>query len=227
MLDAIIISDLHLGAENCEADQIVRFLDQIIDEELKTTRLILNGDVFDSSHLGRLGKMHWKVLSQLRKIAKRLEVVWICGNHDPFVEFLSILIGTEIGDEFIFESENHRILVLHGHQFDSFLDRHPVLTALGDTVYNILQRFDRSHRLARLAKQRSKTFLRCAQKVEEGAIKYAKNQKCHAVICGHTHHAESKANDTIHYHNSGCWTEKPCTYLTVKDSEVKIRSFKD
>jgi hypothetical protein len=29
----------------------------------------------------------------------------------------------------------------------------------------------------------------------------------------------------IEYFNSGCWTETPCTYLTVSDGEIRLCNF--
>jgi hypothetical protein len=29
----------------------------------------------------------------------------------------------------------------------------------------------------------------------------------------------------IGYYNSGCWTEKPCHYLTVRNGGVELRSY--
>src|SRR5262249_48339602 len=82
MLDAVMLSDLHLGSDNCQAHSLCELLEVIKDEVLPTTRLILNGDVFDSIDFRRLNKSHWKVLSLIRKLSHRLEIVWICGNHD-------------------------------------------------------------------------------------------------------------------------------------------------
>ena len=65
MFDAIIISDVHLGSENCQARQLTHFLESIHSETVLTRRLILNGDVFDSIDFRRLKKNHWKVLSIL------------------------------------------------------------------------------------------------------------------------------------------------------------------
>lgn len=44
-MDGIIISDLHLGADNCQAKLLVDFLEKIHNKEIVTNRLILNGDV--------------------------------------------------------------------------------------------------------------------------------------------------------------------------------------
>ncbi len=52
--DAIIVSDLHLGAENCQAKSITAFFQEILDGHHPTRRLIINGDVFDSIDFRRL-----------------------------------------------------------------------------------------------------------------------------------------------------------------------------
>jgi UDP-2,3-diacylglucosamine pyrophosphatase LpxH len=225
MLDAVILSDLHLGSENCQAKRIGRLLDQIADGDLPTRRLILNGDVFNSIDFRRLTKTHWKVLSLIRKLSDHLDIIWLCGNHDGSAEIVSHLLGVSVMDDFILESGARRILVLHGHVFDEFLDSHPILTWLADQVYYFLQWIDRTHSLAKVAKHGSKTFLRCARRIEERSIEFARRRHCEAVCCGHTHAAMAHTDQPIPYFNSGCWTELPCTYLTVAEGSISLRTF--
>src|SRR5262249_3650345 len=40
-----------------------------------------------------------------------------------------------------------------------------------------------------------------------------------------THHALANSTQRVRYFNSGCWTELPCTYLTVRDGSVRIHTF--
>ncbi len=47
MLDALILSDLHLGCDNCQAKRVTQLLERIEEGEIQTARLVLNGDVFD------------------------------------------------------------------------------------------------------------------------------------------------------------------------------------
>src|SRR5262249_46473469 len=161
MHDAVIISDLHLGSDNCQAKSLGRFLEQLADGELHTARLILNGDVFDSFDFRRLKKSHWKVLSLIRKLSDDLEIVWLCGNHDGSAEVVSHLLGVSVQEEYLLETGGQQVLILHGHTFDDFLDDHPVLTWVGDVIYALLQRVDQTHTFAKWAKRSSKTFLRC------------------------------------------------------------------
>jgi UDP-2,3-diacylglucosamine pyrophosphatase LpxH len=225
--DALILSDLHLGSGNCQAKNLRRLLEDVAEGRISTSRIILNGDVFDSIDFRRLNKNHWKVLSFLRKLSDRIEIIWLCGNHDGSAEIVSHLLGVTVKDEYVLCSGTRRILILHGHQFDDFIDAHPILTWLGDLVYLFLQKIDRTHYFAKLAKKGSKTFLRCARKIADGSREYASQKNCQAVCCGHTHHAVSETSRTLHYYNGGCWTEIPCTYLTVMDGAVELCCFEE
>lgn len=227
MLDAIIISDIHLGSDNCQARHLTHFLERIDTGELRSARLILNGDVFDSIDFRRLKKHHWKVLSLLRKLSDQIEIIWITGNHDGASDIVSHLLGVSVLDDYVLESGGRRVLILHGHQFDRFIDKHPILTWVGDCIYSVLQRVDRTHTIARFAKKKSKTFLRCADKIRDGALELAKKLGCHAVCCGHTHHSKADAEPGVAYFNSGCWTELPCTYLTVVDGHIRLHQYEE
>lgn len=225
VFDAVILSDLHLGSDNCQAKHLCEFLERLEDGRLRTDRLILNGDVFDSIDFRRLKKSHWKVLSLLRKLSDQIAIIWLCGNHDGSADIVSHLLGTTVEDEHVLSSGAQQVLVLHGHRFDEFLDAHPILTLLSDLAYYLLLRVDRTHRVARLAKKSSKTFLRCAQKIEQRSREYARQKHCTAVCCGHTHQAISNPGPDLQYFNSGCWTELPCTYLTVRDGQIDLCVF--
>lgn len=226
MLDAVVLSDIHLGSSNCQAKLLCEFLEGIEEDRIRTHRLILNGDVFDSIDFRRLSKNHWKVLSHIRKLSDKIDVIWLCGNHDGSAEIVSHLLGVIVKDDYVLVSGGRRILFLHGHVFDEFLDAHPILTWIGDAIYWLLQRIDRTHTFAKMAKKGSKTFLRCAKKIEDGSVEYARKKNCAAVCCGHTHHAVINQAGPVEYYNSGCWTELPPTYLAVEKGSVEIRSFR-
>jgi UDP-2,3-diacylglucosamine pyrophosphatase LpxH len=228
LLDAIVISDLHLGSDNCQAKAAAGFLQTILDGEIKTRRLIINGDVFDSIDFRRLKKTHWKVLSQIRHLSDKLEVIWIAGNHDGSADIISHLLGVTVVDECNLHSGTRNILIIHGHQFDNFITDHPFLTWLADSAYWLLQKIDRTHYIARFAKKRSKTFVRCATKIRTGATRHARDRHCDTVLCGHTHRAESAPPtdyNPVAYHNSGCWTELPPSYLTIRNGLIQSRHY--
>jgi len=225
MRDAVIISDIHLGADVCQAKQLAHFLDAIHDGEIETQRLILNGDVFDSIDFRRLKKSHWKVLSLIRKLSDKIDIIWLNGNHDGPSEIVSHLIGVRVEDELILESGDKKILVLHGHIFDEFLDNHPWISSIADWMYRLLQKIDRSHTIAKQAKRKSKTFLRSTRRIETQSTAYARQLNCDAVCCGHTHLAVVNDSQPVSYYNSGCWTESPCHYLTVENGQVELHNY--
>lgn len=216
----IIISDLHLGSDICKCKEILTFLKDVRDNGTK--QLILNGDVFDSLDFRRLKKNHWKILSYLRKISDDLEVVWVNGNHDGPSEIVSYLLGTSIKDHHIFQSGNEKILCIHGHQFDNFIVRYPILTHLADKFYRVLMKVDSSFTLAHKVKTSSKTFLRNAKKIMEGSINLRDKLACNKVCVGHVHLAV--ANHELNYYNSGSWTDQ-CHYLSVNDGLCKLHKF--
>lgn len=229
-LDAVIISDLHLGSQNCQAKLLNQFLESLLERTDSIAKLIIVGDVFDSIDFRRLKKTHWKVLSNIRHLSDKMEVIWLAGNHDGSADIVSHLLGVTVLDEYVLASGQRKILILHGHVFDEFIDDHPILTWLADMFYHMLQRIDKTHRVARLAKKRSKTFLHCLEKIEKGATGLAKKLGCTAAVCGHTHAAVAKnAHETgtegVEYYNSGCWTELPPHYLTVKDGVVSLHTY--
>ena len=225
MHDAVILSDLHLGSGNSQAKRVCELLDRIVEGDLLTERLILNGDVFDSIDFRRLNKSHWKVLSLLRKLSDHVEIVWLAGNHDGSADIVSHLLGVAVEDEYILESGGQQILILHGHVFDEFIQSYPMMTWLADVIYRVLQLVDKTHRFAKMAKHGSKTFLRSSAKIAAGAVEMARRRGCSAVCCGHTHAAVAMTDQAIPYYNSGCWTELPCHYLTVEAGEVRLHEF--
>jgi UDP-2,3-diacylglucosamine pyrophosphatase LpxH len=223
--DAVIISDTHLGSDNCQAKALCHLLESLAHGRLAAAKLILNGDVFNSIDFRRLRKSHWKVLSQLRKLSDKIEIIWLCGNHDGSAEVVSHLLGVTVADDYLLESGGRRLLVLHGHVFDEFIDNHPVVTFLADCVYSWLQWIDKTHKFAKFAKKRSKTFLRCTKVIQQKAVEHARRLGYDGVCCGHTHVGMADRSGPVHYFNSGCWTERPCSYLTVRAGDVQLHTF--
>lgn len=226
MNDVVIISDIHLGSEVCQAKKLIQFL-QSINNEIQSKKLIINGDLFDSWDFRKLKKSHWKVLSQIRSLSKSVHLIWINGNHDGPAEIISHLLGVEFLEEYEFKSGDKKFLVLHGDRFDNFISDYPLFTKLADNIYRWIQRIDKSFYLARLAKRSSKTFLRCSEQICNRAKSYALSKGFDEVVCSHVHHASTNpsVNGGVGYHNTGCWTELPCSFITVKNGEVGLHFY--
>jgi len=221
MNDAIIISDTHLGSSVCESKQLYNFLQLVY---IKTNRLIINGDFFDNLDFRRLKKTHWEILSLLRRMSKYLEIVWIRGNHDGDSEIISHLIGVDFKNEYTFMSGDKKILCLHGDKFDDFIYKYPQTSRLADLIYRTIQRFDKKY-LPLLIKSRSKIYLRCTENMINSSRKYALEKDINCVCLGHTHHAMIDKDHAVWYANSGCWTEKKCSYLEVNNGNIELKIF--
>jgi UDP-2,3-diacylglucosamine pyrophosphatase LpxH len=79
-----------------------------------------------------------------------------------------------------------------------------------------------------MAKRRSKISVRCTAKIRDRARRLARSRGFSTVLCGHTHHAESLPGTPampVAYHNSGCWTEKPCSYLSIHNGRVRAHAY--
>ncbi len=126
------------------------------------------------------------------------------------------MLGITLCDSYKFVSGGNTFFVVHGDEFDEFISQRPFLTYRADCIYKFLQWVDPTHKWALYAKKSSKLFLRSKDKIRHGAVqKYGKDA---VVICGHTHFAESSTD----YMNSGCFTELPCSFITIVDGETLL-----
>ena len=215
MHDAIHLSDLHLGSDLCNIPALEQFLGNLPP----TRRLILGGDVLEATD-HRLRKKHWHILSMLRKLADDLEIIWVRGNHDHDAEAVAHLIGATWCPYYTYQSGETLICTIHGDQWDNFIRNRPILTWLADRTYLFTQRLWPS--LASHLKLSSKTYLRCAARVREKAIKWGKSQEVDVVICGHTHHPHYSPGQ---YVNTGCWTDDTPHYAMSKEGKIFLFRF--
>jgi UDP-2,3-diacylglucosamine pyrophosphatase LpxH len=222
MLDAVIVSDLHLGAANSRHREMARLLWR---QARRTRRIVFNGDLVDHWSFWRWPCAHRKTLDSLRRLSQRVEVVWIAGNHEESSAKANSVLDLPFVDEYRFTSAGVPVLCQHGHQYDNFISTHPIMTWLGDLLYGLAQRIDPSHRFARCLKRRSKILLACAEAVTAGAVREARRGHCGLVTTGHTHLAGvSEMEDGVYYANAGCWTEKPASYLTVEGGSIQLHT---
>lgn len=222
MLDAVVVSDLHLGAANSRHREIERLLWRFAP---RTRRIVFNGDFVDHWNLPRWPREHFATLDSLRRLRDHVEVVWIAGNHEESSAKAHAILDLPFVDEYRFLSAGVPVLCQHGHQYDHFIRAHPFLTWLGDLAYRFAQAIDSTHQLARWLKLRSKILLACAEAVATGAVSEARRERCGLVAAGHTHLAGvAEMEDGICYANTGCWTEKPASYLTIAAGTMELHT---
>ena len=199
----LFISDVHLGARGCQADQLLDFLRY---HDADTIYLV--GDIVDGWQLK--SGWYWPqdhndvVQKLLRKARKGARVIYLPGNHD---EFLRDYYGTHFGGIEVVETAIHeaadgrRYLVVHGDVFDMVVKHARWLALLGDTAYDLailINRYFNAVRrrlgfsywsLSQWAKHKVKNAVNYIGAFEQTLAAEAQRHHVDGVICGHIHHA--------------------------------------
>ena len=222
--DCLVISDLHLGSDVCQAKLLEEFLEWSAHH---ARELVINGDIFDDLNFKRLTRRHFNCLRTIRRNSDRpdFRLTWIRGNHDGPADIVGHIVGVEVLDEYIYDNGLVRLLIIHGDQFDTVITQHPFLTAIASTIFYFIQKWA-PHSAARWIRRVSKQWQRNSRLIKERAVEYARTKDCRFVTCGHTHLPLEAEIGGILYVNTGTWTDHPpCPFLSVRGSEVRLESW--
>jgi UDP-2,3-diacylglucosamine pyrophosphatase LpxH len=214
--DLVVISDVHLGAKNSQAIELLRFLNAI-----QTDHLVINGDLFEDPQLRGLNDDHIAVLDAIRRHDEQSQLTILRGNHDPDEHWFRTVFGFPLRDEILVDIGQKKYLICHGHEWDRAMQLPRWLIRGADCIYNTAQRIDPTHGMAKFLKRRCKTFVRAAVNMRLRAMQVAVERNLDGVITGHTHLIEEDRSQGVHYINSGCWTEHPTSYLAARRGEIK------
>lgn len=223
--DTLILSDLHLGSGVSRANDAIHLL-----HTQPFSQLILLGDIFANLNFSRLTKDHWKFLSAIRKLSnpkRKVKVIWVEGNHDlGLSNIMSHLVGIPVYQRYVWEYDGMRHLAIHGHQFDRFISRNVFLSRFFESFYCTVQKLDSKNKtISRWLDRFSTRWLRLSDKVERGAIAYARAGHIDRVFCGHTHQAASAIHPDVAYFNTGSWVDHNATYITINQQGVEIHAY--
>lgn len=231
---AAFISDLHLGARECQAEEIIGFLEAVQMQEL-----YLVGDVVDLWSMRRgiyWPASHQQVLKLIMDKARNgTRVVYVPGNHDELARSLvgCLIAGVEVHDECVHVTRSGlRMLVIHGDVFDGAVRFSPLLKATGCALYSVILLATRYVNLARswcglqrwsLAtwlKSRVGNAMAYVQRYESAAAHAAAARGFDGIICGHIHRPQIARIQGVLYCNDGDWVEH-CTAL-VEDRNGEL-----
>lgn len=237
----IILSDVHLGAPDCQIEKVNYFL-----KHTQCDRLILNGDIIDGWSLGRKGgwtKDHTRFIRLvLKKIEKKgTEVIYLRGNHDDILDrFLPLSFGKlRVVNQYIHETDRGRYMVVHGDVFDTITQNSKLLAVVGDIGYQSLLKMNRLYNryrqwrgkeffsLSKAIKARTKTVVNYISKFEQQAESFALKHGCIGFICGHIHTPDDKMMGSVHYLNSGDWVESNTALVEYDDGRMQVLTFSE
>jgi UDP-2,3-diacylglucosamine pyrophosphatase LpxH len=235
----IVLSDVHLGAPDCQVDKVNDFL-----KHTHAAKLILNGDIIDGWSLGRKGgwtQRHTRfVRLVLKKIEKKdVEVIYLRGNHDDILDrFLPLAFGRlRIVDKHIHEGLNGRYLVVHGDVFDAVTQHSRLLAIVGDIGYQSLLRLNRFYNryrawrgkeyfsLSKAIKAKTKKIVNYISRFETNVESFTLREGCVGFICGHIHTPADKSIGSVHYLNSGDWVESNTALVEHLDGRWEVLGY--
>ncbi|MCT4588546.1 MAG: UDP-2,3-diacylglucosamine diphosphatase [Carboxylicivirga sp.] len=242
-VEAVVISDTHLGTFGCRAGQIVNYLSSV-----STPILVLNGDIIDIWQFSKsyFPKSHLRVIRQIIKIMEKgTHVYYIAGNHD---EHLRRLIGLKLGNlhienKLILDLDGKKSWIFHGDVFDVFMHHSKWLAKLGAVGYGMLTVINKLTniccsvlRLPKVSLSRDikkaikKGNTKLSSKFEQTVANLAIDKHYDYAICGHIHWPEKKSirneKGEVYYLNSGDWVEN-MTALEYHDGDWHLHYHQD
>lgn len=216
-MNAIIISDLHIGSRFFLYQDFELFLNNIPQD----AEFILNGDVIENPY-ENLEPADQQILDWFAEMSRRQKVVWVRGNHD------NGYIPQNLGNIEVkqYHSIQKRLFITHGDFFDNVMPQSRVFIKAFKMMHDIRVKLGaRPVHVAEYAKRWERFYSYLRRNVMLNAVHYAGEKGFKAVTCGHTHYAEEQFVNGIQYINTGAWTERPAYYLELTSSEIKLKKF--
>jgi UDP-2,3-diacylglucosamine pyrophosphatase LpxH len=223
-IDALFISDVHLGSKGSNADDVLNVL-----KKYQPKYLFLVGDIIDGWLLKRKFRWPQSHTNVLRKIMSHskngTKVIYIPGNHDQFLrEYGEFSFGNiEIHNEYVWRNT----FITHGDLYDGVV-KLKWLGILGSVGYDAAISIDRflkkmgmKRSLSKFLKSKVKEAVKFITQYELELIRQAKKHGCNVVISGHIHHPEDRMVDGVRYLNCGDWIENN-SYIIFDNNEYTV-----
>jgi UDP-2,3-diacylglucosamine pyrophosphatase LpxH len=227
-VDALLISDVHLGSKGSSSRELLQVLKKYEPKEL-----IIVGDFIDGWLLKRRHYWNQDFTNIIKKILsynkKKVKVTYITGNHDDFLRSYMPLF---LGENIVIKNEVvwNDYFITHGDLYDGIVQM-KWLGKLGSFGYELAIGIDRvlkklgyKKSLSKFLKKRVKDAIKFITNFEDQLVYQAKKRNCKGVICGHIHTPEDKIINDIHYLNCGDWIENN-SYIIYNNGTFELRSF--
>lgn len=240
-VDILVLSDLHLGTNQCRAGRLLKYL-----KSVKPEMLILNGDIIDFwlLDLKKWPKKHSKILAYFFDLMiKDVPIYYLPGNHDDYLKQFSgfKFQNFEIRNELILNLNGQNTWFLHGDKDDKSvrgINRKVAIRA--GKAFDKLVGFNRfinewekflgvrnELNFSKSLKDKSKNAIKKDNDFEQLYIEEAFQRGFGTLVCGHVHRPGISKVCTlddkkeINYLNSGDWTES-CTALEYSKNKWKL-----
>jgi len=215
-MNAIIVSDLHIGSRHFLFLDFERFLKNLPEDH----ELILNGDIIENPYM-ELPPSHQRILDLIEQVSFHQKVVWILGNHD--IGYTPKRLG-EVQFEKLYTLEN-KLLIVHGYDFDEIMPKNQGFIKAFKVMHNLRVKLGaKPVHVAKYAKKWEILYKVLCNNVMTNAVKCAIENGYEAVVCGHTHYSEDRFFNGIRYINTGAWTESPSFYLQVTGDKMNLKA---
>jgi UDP-2,3-diacylglucosamine pyrophosphatase LpxH len=218
-MNAVIVSDLHIGSRYFLCQEFERFLGNVP----KDCELILNGDIIDNNY-AQLKPSHQRIMDLLEQLSCHQKIVWVQGNHDN--GYIPNGFG-KVHFKRLYSLEDS-LLIAHGDDFDGIMPRNRIFIKAFKRMHNLRVRLGaKPVHVAKYAKKWTSFYKVLRNNVMMNAVNCASENGYESVICGHTHYPEDRVFRGIRYINTGAWTELPAFYLLVSGCEMTLKTIDD
>lgn len=227
-IDALFISDIHLGSKGSNAEDVLEVL-----KKYQPTHLFLVGDIIDGWLLRRKFRWpqsHTNVIRKILSYSKNeIKVIYIPGNHDDFLrEYGEFSFGNiEVHNEYVWNNT----FITHGDLYDGVV-KLKWLGVLGSIGYDMAISIDRGLKkigfkrsLSKFLKNKVKEAVKFITQYEIELTRQAKKHGCSTVISGHIHHPDDRMIDGVRYLNTGDWIENN-SYITFHEGKFEVHVYK-
>jgi UDP-2,3-diacylglucosamine pyrophosphatase LpxH len=237
VLRAVFISDVHLGARHCHAEELADFL-----TSLRCRKLYLVGDIVDLWWLAQRravwGAAQHRVVEALHALAKSgTELIYVPGNHDrPIRRFCGLMLPRMSVRRRVIHTllDGRRLLVTHGDDYDAATHFGGFQEAFGDWLYYVIlngNRLTNTMRrqlglrywsLAEFLKRQSAAAERFIERFVRAGLDDARRRGLDGIICGHIHRADLREVDGLIYANDGDWVENLSAVAEDADGNLRL-----
>jgi UDP-2,3-diacylglucosamine pyrophosphatase LpxH len=242
---SVFLSDLHIGSVNLNHHKLFEFLKSLENEDgsYSVKNIFLVGDIIDMTEFNH--KVFWTkhrniVRKLLRAADKGVNIFYIVGNHDYFLENEILkseehlnFNGIQFHREFIYvNNKGQNCLLIHGDQFDGIVALNPILYKIGDVLYHVMHMINKLQNRVRKMfgksewsfalwiKTKTKEAVKFMSNFETLVVEKAEKTGADIVVAGHIHQLSDKMIGNVRYMNCGTFCEFQSYIVEYEDGEM-------